>query len=596
MFLKLLEAEEISHNVKPVRDYGALAEIYVDDVIDSEELRNVLLINCGSVIDLWGHLQERLDALDGEGGGRRVEDLPHPDCRWYVLDSHRPHNLQNASRLPEQLCVFDDAAEPSEEMEHLLAQEHILLDEEFEHEDEDEDEAASDKRRKLSPDEYQSMSPDSRASQYHALKALERKYYSASWHATSSAVVAYELVQKLGKRSNELLWLAVVGLTDQLVHERVQFGKYEIDAGMLQSEAESLNDSSGDVASITDESSGVTVSVTQHITSSMRLTPVQELRLCMLRHWSLYEALQHSTYIASRLGLSSAKGRDKLNVWLARMAIPLHECRQSYVYMKPELREELFDKMLQFGPEFGVMDLTYPTLQRTTNYAVGTTVTAADLVYAIDAQLESGEQTVAADADVTVVREAEDSATAEAFSRALTTLEHGAREGSQKDGMERAKRQLKALVSQGNAIITQRQFQRMGDFYKVIMKPGTETEHFTQVQALTKLGLFVADALREAAKQKGDAGKQKGDAGKPLLIAVPKKGLTYLVVAVLGSSRYWKDGAGKSGFGHAFLKTAHDPQHKARIKHESFESSVCEVAKDDLDNFLDGVVLNYTEA
>ena len=55
------------------------------------------------------------------------------------------------------------------------------------------------------------------------------------------------------------------------------------------------------------------------------LTPLaaelQELRVQLMRHWSLYEALYHSSYIASRLGLYQTKGRTKLDEWLARMGV-----------------------------------------------------------------------------------------------------------------------------------------------------------------------------------------------------------------------------------------------------------------------------------
>ena len=61
------------------------------------QLRSIILINCGGVIDLIDHLQTRLDQED-EGSGaapRSSDELPHPECRWYILDSHRPYNLNN---------------------------------------------------------------------------------------------------------------------------------------------------------------------------------------------------------------------------------------------------------------------------------------------------------------------------------------------------------------------------------------------------------------------------------------------------------------------------------------------------------------------
>ena len=106
----------------------------------------------------------------------------------------------------------------------------------------------------------------------------------------------------------------------------------------------------------------------------------------MLRHWSLYEALTHSRYIFTRLGLHGEHGRFKLDQWLARMGIPLEEAKQQYSYMKPQVREELQERMEQYGPENGLTELTYPSFRRVTNYS--STVSAADLVYCVNAQLE----------------------------------------------------------------------------------------------------------------------------------------------------------------------------------------------------------------
>ena len=71
--------------------------------------------------------------------------------------------------------------------------------------------------------EYGSMSPGSQHDRRRWLKRLTRRYYSASWHGTAASLLCYSLVTSLNKSSNDLLWLAIVGLTDQLVHERVEY-------------------------------------------------------------------------------------------------------------------------------------------------------------------------------------------------------------------------------------------------------------------------------------------------------------------------------------------------------------------------------------
>ena len=132
-------------------------------------------------------------------------------------------------------------------------------------------------------------------------------------------MLAYSLVQQLNKSANELLWLAIVGLTDQIVHERVENESYIQEAQSLQSEVAALNQGSSDelLKEVEDEAGGGAVQVREHVSSAMRLENVQELRLFLLRHWSVYAAAKHSPYVYSRLLLhkteneqASASGRD----------------------------------------------------------------------------------------------------------------------------------------------------------------------------------------------------------------------------------------------------------------------------------------------
>jgi hypothetical protein len=90
---------------------------------------------------------------------------------------------------------------------------------------------------------------------------------------------------------------------------------------------------------------------------------------------------------------------------------------------------------------------------------------------------------------------------------------------------------------------------------QVILRESAETDKFAHVQALTKLALFLADALRET--------RGGGKEPIPVLLAAPMRDRTHLVVAVLGSARYWKAG-GKSSFGTAFHEAARDPRVKVR--------------------------------
>ena len=125
-------------------------------------------------------------------------------------------------------------------------------------------------------------------------------------------MLAYSLVQQLNKSANELLWLAIVGLTDQIVHERVENESYIQEAQSLQSEVAALNQGSSDelVKEVEDEAGGGAVQVREHVSSAMRLENVQELRLFLLRHWSVYAAAKHSPYVYSRLLLHKTENEQ----------------------------------------------------------------------------------------------------------------------------------------------------------------------------------------------------------------------------------------------------------------------------------------------
>ena len=174
-----------------------------------------------------------------------------------------------------------------------LSQLPILYDASDGEESEEEDYEPPSQRRRVSQAEYGQMSPDSQRDRRTWLKRLTRRYYSESWHGTAAALLCYALVQSLNKSSNELLWLAIIGLTDQLVHERIEYEKYVGEAQQLQAEVGALNQDGGDeTREVAGEEGGPSVSVRQHIASRIRLDSVQELRLSLMRHWTVYEALQ----------------------------------------------------------------------------------------------------------------------------------------------------------------------------------------------------------------------------------------------------------------------------------------------------------------
>lgn len=104
--------------------------------------------------------------------------------------------------------------------------------------------------------------------------------------------------------------LAVLGLTYQYSTCRISRDEYEKYHSIYNDEVSRLNppppnnDTQGLAALNADD---------------MSLRSTDELRFALFRHWTLYDAMFHSSYVASKLGIWKEQGRKRLTGLLAKM-------------------------------------------------------------------------------------------------------------------------------------------------------------------------------------------------------------------------------------------------------------------------------------
>jgi len=92
--------------------------------------------------------------------------------------------------------------------------------------------------------------------------------------------------------------------------------------------------------------------------NSIRLSP--EPRFLLIRHWSLYDSMLHSPYLASRLHIWSELGKKRLHKLLAKMGVSLSQCKQNYTHMDMELKRSLRQRLLTYAPMYGLDGLVPP--------------------------------------------------------------------------------------------------------------------------------------------------------------------------------------------------------------------------------------------
>ena len=135
---------------------------------------------------------------------------------------------------------------------------------------------------------------------------------AGTYYGQAASFTAYTLATVLTRADNDLLWFAILGLTYQYITSRISRIKYEKYYAVFETEALRLNKDVVDGA--------------RHAGSTAARGPddhsiriADELRFMLWRHWNLYDAMLHSGYVASKLGIWREKGRKRLHGLLAKM-------------------------------------------------------------------------------------------------------------------------------------------------------------------------------------------------------------------------------------------------------------------------------------
>ncbi|KAL9061985.1 MAG: hypothetical protein Q9157_009221, partial [Trypethelium eluteriae] len=197
---------------------------------------------------------------------------------------------------------------------------------------------------------------------------LHAYYALGTSYSEPVSSLVYSLASELGREDNDLLWLAIVGVSGTELYGRTlsgitanpssttegSFMGWNGDRGerirsILRDEARRLNPTPlTDVARERELAStgGVIPTHARSPTdNSIRLSP--EPRFLLIRHWSLYDSMLHSPYLSARLHIWSDAGQRRLHKLLAKMGVSLAQCRQSYTHMDMELKRGLRERLLR---------------------------------------------------------------------------------------------------------------------------------------------------------------------------------------------------------------------------------------------------------
>ncbi|KAK1777496.1 CDC45 family [Copromyces sp. CBS 386.78] len=399
-----------------------------------------------------------------------------------------------------------------------------------------------------------------------------REYYrlGTSYSEPISSMM-YSLASELGREDNDLLWLAIVGVTSMELYGRSSAGiavaARRSDArvsgwlGMrgarirqlLRDEVRRLNPPEIGNGRVLPETTGVIPTTARSPEdTSIRLSP--EPKFLLIRHWSLYDSMLHSPYLFSRLKTWSEAGMKRLHKLLAKMGVSLVQCKQSYAHMDMMLKRELRTKLLKYASLYNLDELV-PTIDTdgkdrggakdgwgfVRSWGWRATLSAQDVGVVVGALLEVGKNTTSADdlpagpsqdpLDVDN-NQSQSEEWIPRFWEAYDALEDIE---ALKAGLPTAQYLHKAIFTAGTTILKKKQISHLRAFRMCVVKDSPDATLFNHPGALTKLALWIGEALAEQEKEATGGRLAHGGRGTPLVVASldDKRGV-YVVVGTGG--------------------------------------------------------------
>ncbi|XP_006915303.1 cell division control protein 45 homolog isoform X1 [Pteropus alecto] len=524
----LFQCDHVQYTLVPVSGWQELETAFLEH---KEQFHYFILINCGANIDLLDILQ------------------PDEDAIFFVCDTHRPVNVVN---------VYNDT-----QIKLLIKQDDDLevpaYDDIFRDEEEDEEHSGntgdgsepSEKRTRLEEEIVaQTMKRRERREWEARRRDILFDYEQYEYYGTSSAMVIFDLAWMMSKDLNDMLWWAIVGLTDQWVQDKITQMKYVTDVGILQRHVSRHNHRDED------EENALSV-------DCMRISFEYDLRLVLYQHWSLHDSLCNTCYTAARFKLWSVHGQKRLQEFLADMGLPLKQVKQKFQSMDISLKENLREMIEESANKFGMKDMRVQTFS--IHFGFKHKFLASDVVFATMSLMESPEK---------------DSSGTDNFIQALDSLSR-----SNLDklylGLELAKRQLRATQQTiasclcTNLVISQGPF-----LYCSLMEGTPDVMLFSKPASLSLLS-------RHLLKSFVCSTKNRRCKLLPLVMAAPLN-VEQGTVTVVGVPPETDSSDKKNFFGRAFEKAAEGTN--SRTLHNYFDLSVIELKAEDRSKFLDGLI------
>lgn len=520
----LLKHSNILYTLALVQGKDNLKRIFVENC---EDVKYFVFINCGGTIDI-------------------VEELePDEDIVFFILDSHRPIDLCNIYSTS-QVRLLNKPEEDA-----LVPEFNDIFRDESDSEDEDNSDDVSDsdgetraaKRRRLGEEEI--MKRRERRLWEDNRNKLVFDYSQFTYYARASAIFMFDFAWKLNKDDKDLLWLAIVALTEQLLFGKIENTQYIIEMENLRAHCKRLQNKTNDT----------------DILTSLKILFEKDLRLTLYRHWTVEHSLKYSMFTAIKMKLWTLKGDKKIHELLADMGLPLVQSRQHFKSMDLQLRKEFHSSLEKLSEKYGLQDIEFASF--VLQYGYRNKYCASDIVFALLAILEASPR---------------DKKPEELFNQALDCLSRTKIQVIN-NAIERAKIIAKTLFKTVQSALGMKQIITAGPFvYYIIQEGCLDWYMFSHLHILSLLAQFILKAYVSMSRNRKAS-------TLPLILSAPKNIDTGTCI-LLGIPPVCENSP-RNFFGKAFEQAAEKMNCEASCDY--FDTSYLELHAKDRTRFFDAL-------
>ncbi len=559
---RLLRDDNVPFCTKPVSGYADVRAATEDVAQQFSDIKTIVMLNCGATVNL-----EKL--------------FDQSQATIFVVDSHRPVHLRNY-HSPGRVVILDgdapdddDAPSDGEDLDEDFMESDLESDAELSSSDDEpegDEETEKQKRRRERREARQAK----KAEASDRRKRL-RAYYDGTYDGPPSAALLFALTEACSTAEPTEVWLSALGTTGARAQWRLDDDAYDDFTDYFAAQLRHI-DARKQTSGEPMPESGKGYQAPPGTVTYER----DELRFMLHRHWSLFDAMYYSNYVAARLSVWKHDGKRRLQELLAKIGLSLEACRQTYAFLSLDERTSLRDNLKVQGPAYDLDDPFTATFHRVAGG--GRNVSAHDVAACVEALLEGH---FTEDASHALVRAAkkrrgevvdtEDEASVEkrAFLRGFWHAYDaclGDDDALLSRGVHAACALQRGVVGQAVSMVEKREITTLRHFRYAYVQASNDV--FSKPLALRKLALFLVGVHTTN-------GKWVDAKAKPLVLLAERRDC-FLVAGVDG-----REGARKNRLAHAFRLAAEHIQTSSR--QDLFDSSVVEVAHDDVQRFVESL-------